>query len=112
MVKYTREQQHEHLQQCEASGLSGQEYCRQHEIPPTTFYSWKKSEKKRAVQPGIVSEPEAAASFIPVNSSFHRLSEKEAITIKLHDLIITLPLTATHDLVKAVLTALRAPNDT
>ena len=111
MVKYNREQQCEHLRNWEKSGLSGQEYCRQHEIPPTTFYSWKKSEKKRAVHTGIVSETEAAARFIPVNSSFHRLSEKEAITIKLHDLVITLPLTATHDLVKAVLTALRAQND-
>ena len=90
----------------EKSGLSGQEYCRKHEIPPTTFYSWKKAERKRAVQTGIASET-AAARFIPVKSSFNHLSEKETITIKLHNIVITLPLTAPHDLVKAVLTALR-----
>ncbi len=106
MVKYNREQQCEHLRNWEKSGLSGQEYCRQHEIPPTTFYSWKKAERKRAVQTGIGSET-AAARFIPVKSSFHHLSEKETITIKLHDIVITLPVTANHDQLKAVLTALR-----
>ncbi|ORC27223.1 hypothetical protein B4O97_19030 [Marispirochaeta aestuarii] len=111
MVKYNRRQQHEHLRKWEESGLSGQEYCRQHEIPPTTFYSWKKAEKKRAVQTGIVSKTEAAARFIPVKSTFHRLSEKEAITIKLHDIVITLPLTATQEQIARVLSAMEPRHD-
>ena len=48
MQKYSSEEQAAHLATWRSSGLSGQAYCRQHNIVPTTFYGWIKAEKKRA----------------------------------------------------------------
>ena len=47
MQKYSRQERKNHLSAWRASGLSGQAYCRQHNIVSTTFYSWIKAEKRR-----------------------------------------------------------------
>ena len=50
MQKYSREEQAKHLSTWRASGLSGQAYCRQHNIVSTTFYSWVKAGMKRTAK--------------------------------------------------------------
>jgi transposase-like protein len=47
MQRYSREERENHLSTWRASGMSGQAYCRQHNIVSTTFYSWVKAEKTR-----------------------------------------------------------------
>ena len=48
MQKYSSEEQATHLAAWRSTGLSGQAYCREHDIVPTTFYRWVKAEKRRA----------------------------------------------------------------
>ena len=111
MVKYNREKRYEHLKRWAESGLSGQEYCRQHEIPPTTFYSWKKAEENLEEQTKMNTEMEPAERFVPVRNTVQGFPDQGAITIKLHDIGITLPLTATADQIERVLTSLRVLRD-
>ena len=111
MVKYNREQRCEHLKCWKESGLSGQEYCRQHEIPPTTFYSWKKAEKKLSGKSRQNGAPEPDTPFVPVQNVFPQTGRDE-ITIEQDKLRIILPLSVTLEQISIVLSALRLKNDT
>ncbi|WP_407944446.1 IS66 family insertion sequence element accessory protein TnpA [Marispirochaeta aestuarii] len=48
MQKYSSDELSAHLTTWRSSGLSGQAYCLQHGIVPTTFYSWIKAERKKS----------------------------------------------------------------
>ena len=87
MQKYSSEEQANHLSTWRASGLSGQEYCRQHDIVSTTFYSWVKAEKKRAAR-----EETASPAMVRVQPNKQKSGTiSSAICIEKRDIRIHLP---------------------
>ena len=51
----------EHVREQDLSGLSAAEYCRRHDLRPTTFYGWRRL--RRECAPGRIA---AAAGFTEV----------------------------------------------
>ena len=99
MQKYSRDEQAAHLAAWRSSGLSGQAYCRQQGIVPTTFYSWVKSEKKRAEQK-LESQP----LLVKVQSQKQPGENlKSAISIEYRDVQIHLPAAVGMESLKSIL---------
>jgi len=46
--KYSKEEREEHIARWKASGLKQTDYCRQNNIPPTTFYTWCRKKNTRS----------------------------------------------------------------
>ena len=54
--QYTDEERKSYLEQWRQSGLSGNKFCRDNNIRPTTFYNWTKKERQKEAKqnPGFV----------------------------------------------------------
>jgi len=71
---YSEELARGHVEKCKSSGLSIAEYCRQHSIRPSTFYSWHKKFKRHKA--ALSSKQQPSFVTFPLKSS---LGSKESI---------------------------------
>ena len=99
MQKYSRDEQATHLETWRLSGLSGQAYCRQHGIIPTTFYSWVKAEKRRS---RIKSESQPSLVKIQFRKE-HAENLAATISIEYRDVRIHLPAAVGMESLKTIL---------
>jgi transposase-like protein len=104
MQKYSTDEQAVHLATWRSSGLSGQAYCRQHGIVPTTFYGWIKAEKRRSKM-----KSGSQSSFIKVQPQKQPGENlTSAISIEYRDVRIHLPAEVRMESLKAILILLGA----
>ena len=64
----------------EASGMSVSAFCRQHEVPESSFYSWKRKLKQRRREDEPIHEPrsqERARRDMPPNNAAARFAPLE-----------------------------------
>lgn len=52
------------INECRRSGLSDADWCREHQIPPSTFYTWIKK-CRQAAQSDQLIEPRYGRSIVP-----------------------------------------------
>jgi transposase-like protein len=99
MQKYSRDEQVAHLETWRSGGLSGQAYCRQYGIVPTTFYSWVKAEKRRSR-----SKSESQPSLVKIQSrKEHAENLAATISIEYRDVRIHLPAAVGMETLKSIL---------
>ncbi|WP_319561014.1 IS66 family insertion sequence element accessory protein TnpA [Marispirochaeta sp.] len=104
MQKYSSEEQATHLAAWRSSGLSGQAYCREHDIVSTIFYSWVKAEKKRTAR-----ESASSPLLVKVQPNKHTIGNSSAgICIERRDVRIHLPANIGIESLKSVLMLLGA----
>lgn len=85
MELYSRKERLEHLESWRKQRISGKEYCRQHGIKPTTFYSWIKLEKNRSDKSG------QSQKLIPVFRSLPANKASSVITLEFQGITLRIP---------------------
>lgn len=102
MKKYSSEERRTHLKVFKRSGLSGQEYCRRHNIYPTTFYGWTKREKKIMKQ-----DKKSSAKLVKIQPKrMESIPTNQEILIEYKNTRIHLPLERSAEQLKIILTHL------
>ena len=93
--EYRRQQWTQIIRECQSSGLSNKEYCRQQGIPEKTYYYWLR--KLRS----------AAAEGIPQIEEVEPPAEEDKVYIRFRGAELTLPAGTDIEAIAAVLRSLQ-----
>lgn len=102
MQKFSKEERRAHIRAWQELGISGQEYCRQNGIRPTTFYNWLKREKEE--QSGTQSTP--LQGLVRISPATTASAGKTTVAVEYQGILIHLPMSNLNDILPSVISAL------
>ena len=99
--EYRLQQWAQVVKECNASGLSNREYCRQNNIPEKTYYYWIRKLRQTAAEQ---MQPEP--TLVPLEPEFPE-KETDMLQIRFHGAELVLPASVDLDAVAAVLKSIQ-----
>ena len=103
-LEYRLQQWAQVVKDCNASGLSNREYCRQHDISEKTYYYWI-----RRLRQAAASQMSAEPTLVPLNSETSKeKAAEDLLQIQFRGAELTLPSGVDLDAVASLLKSIQA----